>query len=153
MNPVVMGFQIQICSILHFSWSILVNCCVHLWTSSRKTQMLLLQKNIFHKYWQFCDRFIMFTFDLCLSFVNNAQKMLLHRPISTYDRILDWFYVISMEFLSLESRTFLLAKRAPSGDEQGEMSVFAGYPNTKPTKIQTNRKQGFRREWVKMLCE
>ena len=31
-NPVVMGFQMQICSILHFSWSILVKCCVHLWT-------------------------------------------------------------------------------------------------------------------------
>ena len=25
-----MGFQMQICSILLFSWSILVKCCVHL---------------------------------------------------------------------------------------------------------------------------
>ena len=31
----------QICSILHFSWSILVKFCVHLAMSSRKTHMLL----------------------------------------------------------------------------------------------------------------
>ena len=49
-NPVVMGFQMQICSILRFSWSILVKCCVHLRLSSSKTQMLLLEKTIFHKY-------------------------------------------------------------------------------------------------------
>ena len=67
----------QICLILRFSWSILVKCCVHLWTSSSKTQMLLLEKNIFHKYWLFCYGFIMFIFDLCgpfvfcLSFLNN----------------------------------------------------------------------------------
>ena len=53
-NPVVMGFQMQICSILRFSWSILVKCCVHLRMSSSKTQMLLLEKTIFHKYWLFC---------------------------------------------------------------------------------------------------
>ena len=34
-----MGFQMQICSILCFSWSILVKCCVPL--SASKTQMLL----------------------------------------------------------------------------------------------------------------
>ena len=49
-NPVVMGFQMQICSILHFFWSILEKCCVHLRMSSSKTQMLLLEKTIFHKY-------------------------------------------------------------------------------------------------------
>ena len=53
-NPVVMGFQMQICSILRFSWSILEKCCVHLRMSSSKTQMLLLEKTIFHKYWLFC---------------------------------------------------------------------------------------------------
>ena len=70
-NPVVMGFQMQICSILRFSWSILVKCCVYLRMSSSKTQMLPLEKTIFHKYWLFCYRFIVFTFDLCglLSFV------------------------------------------------------------------------------------
>ena len=36
----------QICSILHFSWSILVKCCVHLAMSSRKTQMLLEKTGI-----------------------------------------------------------------------------------------------------------
>ena len=44
-----MGFQMQICSILHYSWSILEKCCVHLRMSSSKTQMLLLEKNILHK--------------------------------------------------------------------------------------------------------
>ena len=36
----------QICSILHFSWSILVKCCVHLAMSSRKNQMLLEKTGI-----------------------------------------------------------------------------------------------------------
>ena len=34
-----MGFQMQICSILRFSWLILVKCCAHLRMSSSKTQM------------------------------------------------------------------------------------------------------------------
>ena len=38
-----------ICSILCFSWSILEKYCVHLQMSSSKTQMLLLEKTIFHK--------------------------------------------------------------------------------------------------------
>ena len=53
-NPVVMGFQMQICSILRLSWSILEKCCVYLRMRSSKTQMLLLEKTIFHKYWLFC---------------------------------------------------------------------------------------------------
>ena len=40
-------------------------CFVHLRTSSIKILMLLLQKNINHKYWLFCYRFIAFKFDLC----------------------------------------------------------------------------------------
>ena len=61
----------QIWSILWYSWSILVKCCVHLRTGSNKTQMLPLEKNLFHKHWLFCYRFITLTFDLCslLSFV------------------------------------------------------------------------------------
>ena len=52
-NPVVMGFQMQICSILRFSWSILViKWCVHLRMSSSNTQMLL-EKTVFHKYCPF----------------------------------------------------------------------------------------------------
>ena len=39
----------QICSILRFSWWILVKRCVDLRMSSSKTQMLLLEKTIFHK--------------------------------------------------------------------------------------------------------
>ena len=42
-----MGIQIQICSILRFSWSILAKCCAHLRTSSSKTQMLLLERLYF----------------------------------------------------------------------------------------------------------
>ena len=70
-NPVVMGFQIQICPILHVFWSILVKFWVYLPTSSSKTQTLPLEKSIFHKYWLFCSKFFAFTFDLCglLSFV------------------------------------------------------------------------------------
>ena len=72
--PLVMGFQRQMCSILRFPWSILVKFCVHLETSSSKTQMLLPKKNIFRKYWLFCYRFMAFTFDLCslLSFVRHS---------------------------------------------------------------------------------
>jgi len=53
MNLVVMGFQMQICLILYFSWSILIKFCVYLQMGSSKTQMLLLEKNMFHKYWLF----------------------------------------------------------------------------------------------------
>ena len=35
---------------LRFFWSILVKCCVDLRTNSSKTQMLLLEETIFHKY-------------------------------------------------------------------------------------------------------
>ena len=41
-----MGFQMQICSILRFSWLILVKCCVHLRMSSSKTQMILLERTM-----------------------------------------------------------------------------------------------------------
>ena len=37
-------------SILRVLWSILVKCCVYLLTSSSETQMLHLEKTIFHKY-------------------------------------------------------------------------------------------------------
>ena len=40
-------------------------CCIHLWMSSNKSEMLHLEKNIFQKYWLFCYRFIAFTLDLC----------------------------------------------------------------------------------------
>ena len=43
----VMGIQMQICSILRFPWSILAKCCAHLRTSSSKTQMLLLERLYF----------------------------------------------------------------------------------------------------------
>ena len=46
--------QMQICSILRFFRSILVKSWVHLQPSSSKTQMLFLEKTIFHKYWLFC---------------------------------------------------------------------------------------------------
>ena len=48
--------------------------CVHLPTSSSKSQMLLLEKTIFHKHWLFCYRFFVFTFYLCglLSFVSHS---------------------------------------------------------------------------------
>ena len=50
---------------------------------------------------------------------------LLHRPISASDLILDRFYVISMEFLSL-SRRRSSSRNVPSGEERGETAAFAG---------------------------
>ena len=44
----------NICPFLRVLWSILVNCCVYLPTISSETQMLRLEKTIFHKYWLFC---------------------------------------------------------------------------------------------------
>ena len=49
-KPVVTGFQMNNCSILCFSWQITVKFWVLLRTSSSKTQMLLVRKNIFHEY-------------------------------------------------------------------------------------------------------
>ena len=57
-----MGFQIQICPILRVFWSILVKRCVHLPTSSSKTQMLLL----LHKYWLFSSRLHLTFVAFCL---------------------------------------------------------------------------------------
>ena len=106
------GFQMQICSVL-------LKCCVHLRTSSNKTQMLLAEKNIFHNIDCFCYRFTAFTFDLCslLSFVchssTKAKTMqLLRRPIiqrlwPDSGQILRHRYGISVA----ELQTFLLAKR------------------------------------------
>ena len=95
-----MGFQMRICSILRFSWSILVKCCVHLRMTSIKV-----------KYWLFYKRFIAFTCHLCglLSFVCHSQTVakimkLLRRPISASDQIPDRFCAISMEVLSVSSR-------------------------------------------------
>ena len=71
-----MGFQISICTILLVFWSILVKCCVHLPTGCSKTQMLLLENNIFHKCWLFCQSLFAFTSDLCglLSFVYSVYQ-------------------------------------------------------------------------------
>ena len=114
----------QIYFILCFSWSTLAKLCVHLQTSSSKTQMLLLEKTIFQKYWRFCERFFAFTFDLCglLSLVCHSWTIaktmyLLRRQISTSDRIPDRFYVISMEFLLL-SRRCSSTRNVPSDEEQ-----------------------------------
>ena len=77
-NPVVMGFQIQICPILSVFWSILVECCVHLPTSSSKTQILLLEKTIFPQTLTVLLEIFrvyispLWPFVFCLSFVNNS---------------------------------------------------------------------------------
>ena len=51
---------------------------------------------------------------------------LLRRPISASERILDRFYVISMEFPSL-SRRRSFARNVPIDEERGETDVFASY--------------------------
>ena len=66
-------------------------------------------------------------FVFCLSFVTIAKtRKLLRRPITTSDQILDRFYIISMEFLSLSCRRSCVGN-VPSGEERGETDVFAGY--------------------------
>ena len=110
-----MGFQMQICPILRVFWSILVKCCVHLPTSSSKTQMLPLEKTIFQKYWLFCQRFFVFTFDLCglLSVIRKQQLKQCNYSVNQSaiwpdsGQILHHQYGISVA----ESQTFLLAKR------------------------------------------
>ena len=120
-NPVVMGFQTQICPILRVFWSILVKCCVHLPKSSSKTRMLPLEKTILHKYWLFCLEILrvyiwpLWPFVFCLSFVNNSWNNV--TTPSTNQR----FWPDSGQILRhqygnsvAESQTFLLAKR-PQG--------------------------------------
>ena len=105
-----MGFQIQICSMLRtlrFSWSILVMFCVPLPTSSSKTQMLLLKKNIY--IYIYPTNIYCFVID----------------SISAYHQIPDRFYITSMEFLSL-SRRHSSSRNVPSGEVRGETAVFAG---------------------------
>ena len=51
---------------------------------------------------------------------------LLRRPIKASDQILDIFYVISMEFLSLSPRCSS-AWNVLSSEKHGETDVFAGY--------------------------
>ena len=72
-----MGFQMQICSTLCFFWSILVKCCVHLQRSSSKTQMLLLERNIFHKI--NIDCFVIDSSHLLLTFVAFCLLSVIHK--------------------------------------------------------------------------
>ena len=41
------GFQMQICSILRFSWSILVKCCVHMRISSSTKLKCFFQRRLY----------------------------------------------------------------------------------------------------------
>ena len=55
----------------------MVKFCVPRRTSSNKTQMLLLKKNIFHEDWLFCTRFIAFSFYFCDCLLSVVHKQLL----------------------------------------------------------------------------
>ena len=72
-----MGFQMQICSILCFSWSIFVKCYVNLRVSSSKTQMLLLEKNVFHKI--NIDCFVIDSSHLHLTFLAFCLLSVIHK--------------------------------------------------------------------------
>ena len=127
-----MGFQMQICSILRFSWSILVKCCVHLRTSSSKTQMLLLEKNIFHKYWLFCYRFLTFTFDprslaFFLSVIRNNSKNNVTTPSSNQSLWPDSGQTSRHQYGISVSRRRSSSRNVPGGEEREERAVFAGY--------------------------
>ena len=115
-----MGFHNQICSILRFSWSILLKCGVHLRTSSSKNQMLLLEKNMFHQFWLFCVYIwpswpFVLPSVFCLSFVNNFT--------SSVRNFCRWVADVIPRESSLRKHPFLHALR-PSGEERGETDVF-----------------------------
>ena len=121
-----MGFHNQICSILRFSWSILLKCGVYLRTSSSKNQMLLLEKNMFHQFWLFCVYIwpswpFVLPSVFCLSFVNNFT--------SSVRNFCRWVADVIPRESSLRKHPFLHALR-PSGEERGETDVFAGYRET-----------------------
>ena len=61
-----MGFQMQICLILRFSWSIMVKFYVPLRTSSTKTQMLFAKRNML-----WCN------FILGLNFISPCFKLII----------------------------------------------------------------------------
>ena len=127
----------NIISILHFSWSILVKCCVHLWMSSSSTQMLLLEKYIYHKFWLLCYRFIALYLTLasfCLMSVickqwleqcnySNIQSVLM-TGFRTDFKSSVWNFCPWVQDVPP-------GKMSPSSDEQGETSVFAVYKVTR----------------------
>ena len=83
-----MGFQMQICSILLFSSSTLVKCCVHLRTSSSKTQMLFLEKNIFHSFYCFSVVWcVVYLYWALLSNAGHVSENALYKVLSDDDRI------------------------------------------------------------------
>ena len=126
-NANLFNFTILLVDFVLCSFCIL--SCVHLLTSSSKTQMLLLEKNIFHGYCLFCYRFIAFILPsvLFLSFVNNGETNVT-TPTSNQrlwpdsGQILRHQYGISVA----ESQTFLLAKRPSSAMSEEKRLPFAG---------------------------
>ena len=97
--------------------------------------MLLLKKNILHKYDCFVihvdsSRLHLTFVTVCLLSVVRkkiAKKIqLLRRPIRALDQIPDRFYVTSMEFL-WKRRKRLSWQNIPRGQEREETAVFAGY--------------------------
>ena len=121
-----MGFQMQICSILHFSWSISVKCCVHLRTSSSKIQMLLLFDLFFIDSLRLYLTFAAF----CLMFVIRKQWLEQHNYSDVQSALM---IRCGTDFTSSVWNFCRLVadvpppKTSPSGDERGETSVFAGY--------------------------
>ena len=112
-NPVVMGFQMKIYSILGFSQSILVKCCVHLRTSSSKLKCLFQRR----LYSTNIDRLVRDSSRLHLTFVAFCLLSVTHKQqLKQCNYSVDIFYVISMEFLSLSRRRFW-ARNVPSGKE------------------------------------
>ena len=121
-----MGFQMQICSILHFSWSISVKCCLHLRTSSSKIQMLLL----FDLFFTYSLRLYLTFAAFWLMFVIRKQWLEQHNYSDVQSALMIRFRI---DFTSSVWNFCRLVadvpprKTSPSGDERGETSVFAGY--------------------------
>ena len=122
------GVPMQICSISHFSWSILLKCCVsanklqqNSNASSREDyipQILTVLLEIHRIYIWPLPPFV------CHLWTIAKTIELLCWPISASDRILDRCDVFSMEFLSLSCRRSS-SQNFPNGQERGEMAAFA----------------------------
>ena len=125
-----MGFQMQICSISHFSWSILLKCCMsanklqqNSNASSREDyipQILTVLLEIHRIYIWPLPPFV------CHLWTIAKTIELLCWPISASDRILDRCDVFSMEFLSLSCRRSS-SQNFPNGQERGETAAFPSH--------------------------
>ena len=118
-----MGFQMQICSILHFSWSILVKCCVHLQMSSNKTQCFFWRR--IHVYSTSIDCLVIDSSRLfCLLSIICKQQLEQYNYSSVQSALMTGFWRDIMS--SVWSQTFLLTKHPSAAMSEEKLLLFTG---------------------------